>query len=447
MYPNTISIDFGASSTKVAFRSECLPVSMGEHTHNARMFAVDSSILIPTLAIETGRSDQPWFFGQAAEELTPTEEMKVHRNWKAGLLRRDNGPETVRSTIVAHYFFRWLREELMAARTLPLNPSVRILLPAFDDFEALKNVVLECMKSAGWNENIEFGNEPHANALGILTEGRNVYRKGNRSESVDFGQTYGMHNPYIRAGRNAVLHSGSKNTYRIAIVDIGAFTTDIALLGFNVVDSDSDGLFDRIQESIPVGAYQGIEVPLFQHLHKRHGIDHELISGSLRDEIKKAVLAGNTYNYLGKDLGDKIDQDAISIILKNLIDTIWSHIGSAIKRNPLNATYLTGGAANIPRVSQLLGEHLPRLQVVGHPDGKNQLKLSSTYIIDWRTDGDVGLRRIATALGGCSFLHSNHLASPAEEIDEPKARRKSEHPCTCQGMNPDCAICSGSGYV
>lgn len=448
MFPATISIDFGASTTKVAFRANCDPHTIGEYNIGAQMFAVDSSILIPTLAIETGRSDQPWFFGKEAERLTPTPEMKVYRNWKAGLLQEDNGQETARSKIVAHFFFRWLRKKLLEANALPGKPSIRILLPAFDNFEALNQVVLECMRSAGWDENIEFGNEPRANALGLLTEGRNVYAKGLKSESVDFGKTFGLSNPYIQSARKVALSNSLNRTFRMAIVDIGAFTTDIAILEFNLVDSTDDGMYGCAQYSVPVGAFQGIELPLFGHLKDQHGFDSEKTSGSLLEEIKKKVLAGSNYQYRGIELGDSFDQEEVDTILENFIGEIWEHIGDIIRDEKPSNTYLTGGAANISRVYNILRRYIEHLQVAGKSDRNRERNYSNTYLVDWRSDGDAGLRRIATALGGSSFLYSDEISTaPTEELPPEVVDAPDERPCSCRGMNPGCYRCGGSGYL
>lgn len=448
MFPDTISIDFGASTTKVAFRAKCEPSGIGEYSHDAKMFAVDSSILIPTMAIETGRSDKPWFFGREAEQLTPSPEMKVHRNWKADLLRPDNGPEAARSAIVAHHFFHWLREKLLTANALPKKSQVRILLPAFDDFDALKQIVIECMRSAGWKEQVEFGNEPRANALGLLSEGRNVYRKGKRFESLDFGSTFGQGNPYIQAARRVVLNGSSERIFRMAIWDIGAFTTDLAILQFNVVDSSHDGLFGCTQHSVPIGAYQGIELPLFGYLKDLHGFDHAKLSASLFTEVKKTVLAGKKYAYRTSELGDSDDQEVIGAVLENFVTDIWSQVQNLIGSETIHSTYLTGGVANIPRVAEILRKHIPNLLVAGLPDSDEQLNLSKTYIIDWKEDGDAGVRRIATALGGCSFLYSDEISTvPSEEPPTTFVSGSDQKPCICRGMNPDCWRCDGSGYV
>ena len=83
MFEPTLSIDLGASYTKVAYRPACLPSTAGTVLAEAKVLMVDNSPLIPSLAIRTRDAAQPWIFGRRAAAINPNHEMQVFPNWKA----------------------------------------------------------------------------------------------------------------------------------------------------------------------------------------------------------------------------------------------------------------------------------------------------------------------------------------------------------------------------
>jgi hypothetical protein len=78
--------------------------------------------------------------------------------------------------------------------------------------------------------------------------------RGRDGVFVDFGSMFGQGNPYIRTARSAILGGAKKKFLRVAVIDIGAFTTDLAILEFNVatLGSSDDGLSALEQESFPM---------------------------------------------------------------------------------------------------------------------------------------------------------------------------------------------------
>ena len=328
-YPHTLSIDFGASFTKIAYRSPCaVYTAPGRYDESAEVIALDAVILVPTLAIQTGSDAQPWAFGQTAAGLNPGPKMRVFNNWKAGLFNRDNSPGAASASIIAQAYFRWLRQQLLEVPNLFLNDcKVRVMVPAFNDFKDLIKVLRQCFVHAGWDdERLEFGTEPHANAIGLLSGGRNVYIRGTKTGgNIDYGTTYGINNPYIQSARHQLLPGAQSKPFRITIVDIGAFTTDIAILTFNpLVVGNSDGLQEVAQKSFALGTHSGLDEPLWVALGTRHKLSFANYNFTLREQIKAALFAGETYSVGGVVLGDMIDQTAIEQLATDFAKRIWA---------------------------------------------------------------------------------------------------------------------------
>src|SRR6266542_2900761 len=111
MFEATLSIDLGASYTKVAYRPACLHENSGTIPQEAKVVMIDNSPLIPSLAIRAYSGNQ-WYFGRQAAGLKPNRDMPVFQNWKADLFRPKNDKDSVTAAIIAHKFFDWLRVKL-----------------------------------------------------------------------------------------------------------------------------------------------------------------------------------------------------------------------------------------------------------------------------------------------------------------------------------------------
>ncbi len=458
-HPPTLSIDFGASYTKVARRGMCVLAHCPDrYDEDAQLLLLEGSALIPTLAIHTGERKRPWIFGADAANLVPDQKMTVHSNWKAGLFNRSNSPGTARSTIIAAEFFRWLREKVEASGMRIDEHVVRIMLPAFRDFEDLAGVARECMKLAGWRPlDLIMATEPHANALGLLTNGRNRYSRGTRYEGIDFVEMYGTNNPYFQAVRNAALFDHASREFELGIVDIGAFTTDVAVLTFDVSAlAEGDGLRHVRQESFELGTHDHLDAPFWERLGKRYDAQFGSLSFRVAEEVKMALFRGETYALIigGKRriIGDEEDQAIVNGVCSDFARAIAKKISADLAHGHGLRLFLSGGGSQVEPLVQALvdnGLHFTPVQggQIESLDGEEvpQFRL-------WRTTGQHPTR-IATALGGCSLLAPVALSS-APLIKLRSGHRKSlktESPdsfrsCSCGG-NPDCPRCKGSGYV
>jgi hypothetical protein len=71
MFEETVSIDLGASYTKVAYRRAINADQIGVFKEAAKILVIDESPLIPSLAIRTRDPQRPWFFGREAALMNP----------------------------------------------------------------------------------------------------------------------------------------------------------------------------------------------------------------------------------------------------------------------------------------------------------------------------------------------------------------------------------------
>jgi len=149
MFEATLSIDLGASYTKVAYRPACIPTQVGPMDQEARILMFDNSPLIPSLAIRTRNASQPWVFGRQAALMNPDGGMQVFQNWKADLFRPSNDKDSATAAIIAHRFFEWLRSKLEYMGIDVRQCQTRVAMPTFDTFDENAVLVARCMDLSG----------------------------------------------------------------------------------------------------------------------------------------------------------------------------------------------------------------------------------------------------------------------------------------------------------
>jgi len=456
MHPPTLSIDFGASYTKVGFRGRCaLYAAPSRFDETANLVGLDEAALIPTLAVQTTNDKQPWIFGAAAADLTPGPKMKVFQNWKAGLFNRDNSPDAAQASIIAHHYFAWLRQRIETMHQVGLADCiVRVMVPAFYDFGELTGVLRRCFELAGWNpRELQFGTEPHANALGLLTQGRNVYTKGKQSEGIDFQATYGANNPYIQSIRRQLLPGMDRQALRLAVVDIGAFTTDVAILTFDPLQPGrGDGLTEIAQLSFTLGTHESLDRPLWHGLAARHGVDFYQLSFRQRERIKFALFQGETFALAaGINLGDANDQALLNSLTKALAENIWKQATHAMSAGDLATVFLSGGGARIPALVIALNQEGMKARAQPPTSSATVAIAKGAVLVRWN-ESDEPLERVATAVGGCSLIADQAVNDKPHIGPRPlpmanRATDKGAIPCSCGGLNPDCGRCDGQGYL
>ena len=343
----TVSIDLGASYTKVAYRPR-LPHE-GEHfgEAEAQVLVLDGSPLIPSLAIFTGRASQPWVFGREAAIIKPSEEMKVFINWKANFFRPGNDEISVEAVIVAGHFFAWLRERISDQEVDLEHCETRVAIPAFEGRETKAQMLAKCMELNGWKTaKILMSTEPHANAIGVFSSGRNVVvcASDNRKPLLCYGEMFGQ-NIYIQIARNMILYDANP-MLSILMVDIGAFTTDLALLKFDT-RSEDDGLHSIIQHSHALGVINQLDRKVFSALENRHGFDWSRNSFEDAEGQKRTLYAGGTVPVLmpgfSGEIGDAEDQTLVNQHAREFAGGIWAEMNGLLEQEKPKKVYLYGG--------------------------------------------------------------------------------------------------------
>lgn len=461
MFDATVSIDLGASYTKVAFRKSCVP-SARSMTENARILIVDGSPLIPSMAIQTNNKRKPWVFGWEAAKLKPDASMRVFQNWKANLFRPQNDTESVAAVMVAERYLGWLREKLEESGVDLTMTQTRIAMPAFKSFDEKARVVALCMEMNGWESPLILkATEPHANTVGLFSRGRNVVSRTRQGELLlNYGKMFGHDNVLVQTARGHTLFGARRNLVTAMIVDIGAFTTDLAAITFDIAMPDDDlgdGLQRIEEESHALGVINDLDRPLFKALAEQKGFDWAEVSFEEAEMVKRSVYNAETYTLLTRsggmvELGEAKDRQLLDRFLEDFVDSIWGKVSPFIDRENPSELYLTGGGALIPPIVASLEKRLRHRRVrIGNVD-RGGISIGNASWRPWGETGE-GLHRLATALGGaCVVLQASarpvHSGGDRPTPREPVMikRDPSFVVCRCQGGNKDCCFCGGRGF-
>ncbi len=453
-YPCTLSIDLGASYTKIAYREDCTPSKTRRVTKNARVMMLGHSSLIPSLAVQ-GKKGR-WFFGHQAAKMLPGPSQRIYQNWKANLFRPENDEETASAVIVTQQFLRWLREKVEESHIALEEAEVRVALPAFENSAEKASVVARCMKMAGWDcPAILKVTEPYANVLGLFTAGQNhLWKDKFGGVFLDYGQMFGMDSGYVKRARGTVLGDArGGSVYRVLVIDIGAFTTDVAALAFDV-RSEQDGLTKVEQDSYAVGVINQLDRPLFKAIEKRHGFSVGDVSFEQSEQMKMDLYQGKSHSLLikgkgGFEIGGETDDNLVKKYTKEFAREVCMIVGNHIEIQKPDEVRLTGGGSLIGTVTAEVKTLLraKRVRVQSSDGFEAALKGSAKWRV-WNDTGEA-LVRLATAVGGASVILQAPVLPPhqrvAKKIKLPEPVRDYTE-CFCRGGNKDCCFCGGRGY-
>jgi hypothetical protein len=436
-----ISIDLGATYTKVAWRKEWTDLDQ-IYEERSMPVKVDGEFVVPSLALKMNSArEENWYFGLEAARMKLGKGSTLHLDWKSKLYREHLDRESVAAVQVAGRFFKWLREKLKS-NGLPVDRArVRLSVPAFDEKRLIRVVetLAQCMRDNGWrNEEIFKVEEPTSNLLGLATGGHNFTLIGERSRAfnLNYAEMMPPGSMLVAAARNAALHA-INDPVGIAILDIGSFTTDVAFLRFD--PSSPDDYFKVIEQtSVAKGVLKYLDLPLFELLAVKTPVDLNELPFEEREQIKSSLFSVTPRPYtLGR--ASVLDGLSLKPDTDQMVETFASAIADAVrpafdKLSP-DRICITGGGRHVRNLTSRL------LAKLAHGNPQKKLREFPIHSMDF------DLTRLAGALGGASII----LDRPVE--DAPKARHARPIEtgfqlldCSCQGGNKDCMFCAGSGY-
>jgi hypothetical protein len=327
---------------------------------------------------------------------------------------------------VAGGFFRWLRtfiEPICNKRGLADIGAipVRISLPAFGSQTKAEHLLVDILQESGWKTDDRFPAiaEPLSNSIGIFTNGRNAthvpLREGGR-EFQHNGRMFGE-SEFFGALRDHQLGEGQQYYWAMGI-DIGGYTADFAMLGFDL--DELDGQFNGKVNDM-----------------RRLALSSIAIGVRTLDERIRNVLTDRKQDYM-REINEDVDQREIETFHRRVYDNLkpydtgkYGTIGAGTEQEDIrqsirnfaeeiadyaqkflvaeqykqiDALILTGGGCNIPLVRSALFERLARY--------RKDFRYAATYVPSESQEKlrpghhrlEPYLVRGATALGGASVF-------------------------------------------
>ncbi|HWB61713.1 MAG TPA: hypothetical protein VG733_19680 [Chthoniobacteraceae bacterium] len=427
-YESVLGIDLGASYTKVSIRVE-------QAQPNAHCIYTRFVGQMPTLGIrDNSRGTDSWYFGEQAANLEPGSKARIYENWKAKLSLIESGRDTTEAVIVGFEFFKSLRKWLKTRNIDPDAQRVRVCVPALEHIEPYASTLAQIMDAAGWQEAVQIVkvSEPRANAVGIMSGGRNCILI---TEYPGYGQMFeqSLYTDWVYRA----LHEQRPPIVKICILDVGSFTTDIAGISMNLQAGVADGISTSLQKSWRHGVINELDAIVFPKLCDSYGIAWNSIKFTEREEMKKRLYAGKEFGIAAGTIGGKQnDQKLITGALESFCTDLWAKVKTDVVTFNPEFCFLTGGGNRIASIRQKLTSLFQSVgsRVIPVPDAD---PLST----------DEPAEMVATALGAASIILDAEEPNPGQPIFEPKhGLATDEVYCRCNGGNKDCCRCFGRGY-
>jgi len=340
--------------------------------------------------------------------------------------------------------------------------QTRIAMPAFETFDENAFLVARCLDLSGWDDPtlILKVREPHANILGLLSLGKNVVMRGAIGDPTpNYSEMFGDGNPYIQAARGFTLFGTHTNLLTVMAVDIGAFTTDLALMTFDFT-GPADGLRAIKQKSHPLGIINQMDRPLFAELEKQHGFSWAGHSFFEREDCKMSLYHGQTYplqTFVGNapatlELGNEKDMAQIESFAEKFVVSVSEKIHEMASDVRPSHVFLTGGGNLIKPISSRLQKFLTDRNIHVVRVDETTVATGTDDQRPWNQTGET-LQRLATTIGGASVIlqeapapvqadRRGLLERPPIPAGSPAGYRT----CRCRGGNKDCCFCGGRGF-
>ena len=432
----SLCIDLGASFTKIAVRIGINGTAhlLKDHSLLVGKGEEDNPFCFPSIAAHSiqGRS---WVFGWEASDYCGSDDILILQDWKSVLFHEkyldefydpavDGDVDPVEiflknrdpyyiALACAQNYLKWLYQEQIP-RLLKQDPDLSDY--TVDDFETYVCVpdfvigtgsgdtVDRFMEEAGFETPDSFLlSEPKSSLIGIITEGRNhLNDDGTFNQSVMFGD-------------HTLLNRLKQPRDSIFFLDLGSFTTDMALA--NLSRFRSHHLSKAPAASYPLGLYK-LDAMILSALPPEIANKVDLDNLPATERFHRTI-----YNEDG--LTKFTQSDSISMtdgteiplsLIENCLDQFVSSVVAACRaflnkyeNGDIHAIVLTGGASIPSRISDRVVAGIEQLDF---PLLRAHRNISAAKIpVD---PIDQNLVRGASAIGGCSILYT-----PEEEVEEP----------------------------
>jgi len=475
MNTNTIAIDFGASYTKIAFRPPFPPRTKGHFCEQStKIVVLDGWAMIPSAVIQTDNINTPWFFGRQAAQMKGGGGHVLHSNWKAKFFSDKFTLESQEVKKIAEAFFSWLLERVQQSGVALNAPCcIRVAVPALRGMEEQCQALKECVRNSGWPEKIDIVYESKANSIGCFSMGRNVVTVYDYISYMPmFGyqkEGYSILSTFSKRIREYNLENNGNRMLKIAIIDCGAFTTDIATLIFDMDIANREDIFPisvSHVESWPIGISEHIDSPCLQGLFNRYSIDENAVSPETIELAKRALYAGEEYMFPIAPQSIQVghteqDKQFIHDIIRTYCDTIWDNLSQRFAGHEI--AILTGGGFCIQQIQKHITQKLKEngAEDVIHFKAESLTGIPPTgpdSIVSWESEED-NFGRLTTALGGASIALGFNLPEVIQSTDteeevaggvtdnqvfEQKPQKKSSNKFSGIEINTPCffAICT-----
>ncbi|MDF1811008.1 MAG: hypothetical protein P1V20_02305 [Verrucomicrobiales bacterium] len=419
-----LCIDLGASFTKIAVRPDPNQSSelLRDYTLMTGRDDADNQVCFPSVVAHNIKSGR-WAFSWDAANLLSSRDILILQDWKSVLFHERYLDESYDPELdgeldpvaiflerkdpyyiafgCAKNYIEWLFEKQIP-HLLSQHPKLshlkvsdfdtRVCVPDFVLGTAAADTIEEFLYEAGFETTDTYCvSEPKSSLVGILTEGRN--------QQV----TNGAINRAAMFGDHKLLDQLKNSNDSIFFLDIGSFTTDMALANLNCYRTNH--LAKSPANSIPLGIYK-LDAVIQSQLPK--DVAEKINLNNLPDTEKfhRTVYNVNRMNFdtsdtISLDSGAEVPLEIVEKCIDDFAAAIISACASFLYRNrngEIHAAILTGGGSLPTRISDRI---VKGLENMNFPLLRAHKDIESTMHVD---PIDQELVRGASAIGGNSVL-------------------------------------------
>jgi hypothetical protein len=420
-----LCIDFGSAYTKVAVRAgwkksarliQQVPLAPNDET----------SFCIPSVVARVERpGGVRWAVGEAAARMKEGTGVNICRGWKA---RLQSDQSTDQDYEVGVKFFKEIKDTLrkMNIGIDVRNCPVRLCIPKLGRSAEARQRMLDVLSEAGLHlaDGSETVYEPEANAIGVLSRGRNwTWHPPQSSGHFPYNRRIFDPDGLFEAFHQAALARKYVN-YGVLVIDVGAFTTDFGYVKFsNKYHKDDMQPPDVVQLSRELGV-EKLDREVLDALRPevQHAIARQPLSAweskKRRLYNKEPQAVPNPKGSMFK-IGEGAEAAMIADLIKKFADRVVRARNAFCRDNVeghIDVEVLTGGGTMIPLVRKALVKAMkadPGTKVIDLLDVPSQVRLWKEGTWGWYAGAkeiELEVRqsrelvRAGSAIGGCSVF-------------------------------------------